>query len=104
MRYLLTLLLTFNFACGEDSVRPIKKDSSLTSEDMGAGDMETDEDMETDGVMEESDLGVDCNLLNCMSEEDREKLINMIQVKTPYQVAGGFDFQVEPFEFADEEG
>lgn len=88
MRYLLTLLLTFNFACGEDSVRPIKKDSSLTSEDM-----------ETDGVMEESDLGVDCNLLNCMSEEDREKLINMIQVKTPYQVAGGFDFQVEPFDY-----
>ena len=98
MRYLLTLLLTFNFACGEDSVRPIKKDSSLTSEDMGAGDMETD------GVMEESDLGVDCNLLNCMSEEDREKLINMIQVKTPYQVAGGFDFHAEPFEFAGEEG
>lgn len=99
MRYLLLpIILTISVACGDDSAKPLRK-----SKDQA---VDLDWDMETGGVETHSpDMGgtieedEECPIFECRKGE----LLNMIEVKKPYELAvlGGFEFEPEPFEFRD---
>ncbi len=97
MRYLLTLLLTFTFACGEESARPRTKqdmnlDQSMVEMDMG---------MEMGGA--EEDMG--CNALDCMSDEElQDKLLNLLHPRDHGIYKDHFEFEPEPFEFESDYG
>ena len=85
MRYLLTLLLTFTFACGEESARPRTKQ-----------DMDFDQSVEVGGA--EEDMG--CNALDCMSDEElQDKLLNLLHLRDHGIYRDHFEFEPEPFEF-----
>jgi|MDTA01.1.fsa_nt_gb hypothetical protein len=87
MRYLLTLLLTLNFACGEETARPRTKDTEV--------------DIEVEGA--EKDMG--CNTIDCMSEDElRDKLLNLLHPKDHGIYRDHFEFEAEPFEFDSDYG
>lgn len=91
MRYLLTLLLTLNFACGEESARPRTKD------------MEENQDMEVDMESSEGDMG--CNTIDCMREDElRDKLLNLLHPRDHGIYRDHFEFEPEPFEFDSDYG
>ena len=94
MRYLLPLLLTFTFACGEDSVRPRTKQNQ--DADLGV-DMSDMSDMLLDSGVE--DMGC-ANALDCMSDEEiQEKMLNLLRPSEHGGFDGRFDFEPQPFEF-----
>ncbi len=76
MRYLLTLLLTFNFVCGEESARPRTKKQSV-----------------------EMDTDMGCNALDCMSDEElQDKLLNLLLPSDHGIYRDHFKFEPKPFE------
>ena len=93
MRYLLTLLLTFTFACGEESSPPYTKKNQ--DSDLGVG-------MVMDGGVGEM---VCDNTLDCMSDEGiQDKLLNLLHRREfepePFEFESEpFEFEPEPFEF-----
>ena len=94
MRYLLPLILTFNFACGEESVRPRTKQSQ--DADLGV-DMSDMSDMLLDSGVE--DMGC-ANALDCMSDEEiQDKMLNLLRPSDHERFKGQFEFEPEPFEF-----
>ena len=98
MRYLLTLLLTFNLACGEESARPrIKKETYL---DQG---VEVSLDLE---MIEGGSESIGCSNLECMDDKDlRDKLLNLLHTSKDYGIfKDQFQFEPEPFEFEYDNG
>lgn len=98
MRYLLPLLFTFTFACGEDSARPRNKQDQEA--DLGV-DMSEVSDMGMDNGVE--DMGCN-NVLDCMSDEDiQDKLLNLLHPMDHEDFKGHYEFEPQPFEFNQEE-
>ena len=94
MRYLLPLLLTFNFACGEESARPRtkqNKDADLVGEMSDMSDMLLDSGVEDMGCV---------NALDCMSDEEiQDKMLNLLRPSEHGGFDGRFEFEPQPFEF-----
>jgi len=100
MRYLLPILFTFIFACGEDSARPRNKQDQEA--DLGV-DMSETEDMGDMGDMILDDMGCN-NALDCMSDEDiQDKLLNLLHPIDHGGFDGRFEFEPVPFEFGSED-
>lgn len=94
MRYFLPLLLTFTFACGEDSARPRTKQNQDADQGIDMGDTH---DMVMDN--EVGDMG--CNILDCI--DDESKMINLLLPSDHGGFKGHFEFEPEPFEFNQED-
>lgn len=98
MRYLLLpIILICTIACGDDSVKPLRKNKDQDQDLI----LEAEMDMEMGGSDMEMEVGGSdhCPPVECRSEE----LLNLLQVEKPYEIAalGGFEFEPEPFEFRD---
>lgn len=91
MRYLLPLILTFTFACGEESVRPRTKQNQEADLGVDMSDMLLDSGVE--------DMGC-ANALDCMSNEEmQDKMLNLLRPSEHGGFDGRFDFEAQPFEF-----